>query len=163
MQQLNQLESRNETGNIKLTTRDAKRIENRDLNRYRDVTPYDHSRIKLNRGSEDYINASLIEVESAGRKYILTQGPLPTTIGHFWLMIWEQKSRGILMLNGLYERGVVKCHQYWPNPDSNDSSELILGDVQLRVKLESQTEYEHFIIRRCLLTDLIVCHVVAWS
>ncbi|OTF76750.1 hypothetical protein BLA29_015183, partial [Euroglyphus maynei] len=30
--------------------------------------------------------------------YLHRQGPLPNTSGHFWLMIWEQKSRAILML-----------------------------------------------------------------
>lgn len=33
------------------------------LNRYRDVYPYDHSRVILNgHGDTDYINASLVEV-----------------------------------------------------------------------------------------------------
>jgi len=33
----------------------------------------DHSRIKLNQGDNDYINASLIKMEEAQRSYILTQ------------------------------------------------------------------------------------------
>ena len=35
----------------------------------------DHSRIRLQLGMNDYINASLITVEEAERKYILTQVP----------------------------------------------------------------------------------------
>lgn len=57
--------------------------QNRDYNRYRDVNPYDHSRIVLNRSSSrdtDYINANLVRCERAQRDYILTQGPLPITV-----------------------------------------------------------------------------------
>uniref|UniRef100_A0AAV2LZI5 Tyrosine-protein phosphatase non-receptor type n=1 Tax=Knipowitschia caucasica TaxID=637954 RepID=A0AAV2LZI5_KNICA len=51
----------------------AKLPENKTRNRYRDVSPFDHSRIHLQLGANDYINASLITVEEAQRKYILTQ------------------------------------------------------------------------------------------
>lgn len=33
----------------------------------------DHSRVRLQRGDKDYINASLVNVPSADRSYILTQ------------------------------------------------------------------------------------------
>uniref|UniRef100_A0A8C4R319 protein-tyrosine-phosphatase n=1 Tax=Eptatretus burgeri TaxID=7764 RepID=A0A8C4R319_EPTBU len=51
----------------------AKRQENRRLNRYRDVNPFDESRVKLQGVDNDYINASLVPVPEAGRRYILTQ------------------------------------------------------------------------------------------
>lgn len=35
------------------------------------------------------------------------QGPLPNTCGHFWEMVWEQKSRGVVMLNRVMEKGSV--------------------------------------------------------
>lgn len=58
------------------------------LARYRDVNPYDHSRIVLKKQhvDSDYINANLVKLERAKRQYILCQGPLEHTIGHFWLM-----------------------------------------------------------------------------
>ena len=40
----------------------AKAQRNKNLNRYRDVLPYDHSRIKLQNTENDYINASLVKV-----------------------------------------------------------------------------------------------------
>jgi len=133
------------------TNQESKKKENRDLNRYRDVTPYDHSRVCLQRlGTEDYINANLVEVPLAGRKYILTQGPLAATVGHFWLMIWEQKSKAVIMLNDLVERGQVKCHQYWP---AFIGAEDDLDEVRLRVRLVSETKSEHYVLRSCLLTD----------
>ncbi|XP_057197093.1 tyrosine-protein phosphatase non-receptor type 2a isoform X2 [Triplophysa rosa] len=51
----------------------AKFPENRNRNRYRDVSPYDHSRVRLENSENDYINASLITMEKAQRRYILTQ------------------------------------------------------------------------------------------
>ncbi|XP_016140080.1 tyrosine-protein phosphatase non-receptor type 1-like isoform X2 [Sinocyclocheilus grahami] len=83
----------------------SKLPENRSRNRYRDVSPFDHSRIRLQIGSNDYINASLISVDEAQRNYILTQGPLPNTCGHFWEMVWEQCCRGVVMLNRVIEKG----------------------------------------------------------
>lgn len=106
-------------------------------------------------------------MEQAGRRYILTQGPLQTTIGHFWLMVWEHKSKAVLMLNGLVERGAVKCDQYWP--ESVDQV-MSLSDVKLQVCLQSEQEKEHFVVRKCLLTDetsgesrqIFQFHYTAW-
>ena len=85
---------------------EASRPENRCLNRYRDVYPYDHSRVVLRDHHVDYINASLVKgPESANRAYILAQGPLPTTVGHFWLTVWQEKSKAVLMLNRVMEKG----------------------------------------------------------
>jgi hypothetical protein len=39
---------------------------------------------------------------------LILQGPLPDTAGHFWLMVWEQKSTAILMLNRIIEKGQVR-------------------------------------------------------
>ncbi|KAL9976443.1 hypothetical protein ACROYT_G013744 [Oculina patagonica] len=54
----------------------ARLPENRQLNRYRDVLPYDHSRIILKEGSPDFINANLVEITRLNKKYILTQPKL---------------------------------------------------------------------------------------
>lgn len=35
------------------------------------------------------------------------QGPLPNTCGHFWEMVWEQRTRGVVMLNRVIEKGSV--------------------------------------------------------
>uniref|UniRef100_A0A9L0T8E9 Tyrosine-protein phosphatase non-receptor type n=1 Tax=Equus caballus TaxID=9796 RepID=A0A9L0T8E9_HORSE len=65
------LEIRNESHDY--PHRVAKFPENRNRNRYRDVSPYDHSRVKLQNAENDYINASLVDIEEAQRSYILTQ------------------------------------------------------------------------------------------
>jgi len=37
------------------------------------------------------------------------QGPLKDTAGHFWLMVWEQNSRAVVMLNRIIEKEQVDC------------------------------------------------------
>lgn len=93
--------SEEEAKQQKFTMSTCKLAHNRRFNRYQDVNPYDHSRIVLKRKNidTDYINASLVTHKKANRSYILCQGPLPNTVSHFWLMIWENQSKAILMLN----------------------------------------------------------------
>uniref|UniRef100_A0A8B9NUW8 protein-tyrosine-phosphatase n=1 Tax=Accipiter nisus TaxID=211598 RepID=A0A8B9NUW8_9AVES len=86
--------------------------ENRNRNRYRDVSPYDHSRVKLQNTENDYINASLVVIEEAQRYYILTQGPLPNTCCHFWLMVWQQQTKAVVMLNRTVEKESVIINAY---------------------------------------------------
>jgi len=38
---------------------------------------------------------------------IIVQGPLKETCGHFWLMVWEQNSHAVIMLNRIIEKGQV--------------------------------------------------------
>ncbi|KAF7654655.1 hypothetical protein LDENG_00066640 [Lucifuga dentata] len=122
----------------------AKLPANRNLNRYRDVSPYDHSRVKLENSENDYINASLVMVEEAQRRYILSQGPLRNTCGHFWLMIWEQCSKAVIMLNRVIEKGSEKCAQYWPTTEERQMSFTDTGFV---VRLLSEEDQSYYIIR----------------
>uniref|UniRef100_A0A672TIY2 protein-tyrosine-phosphatase n=1 Tax=Strigops habroptila TaxID=2489341 RepID=A0A672TIY2_STRHB len=67
--------------------------ENIKKNRYKDILPFDHSRVELSLITSDtdshYINANFIKGIYGPRAYIATQGPLPTTVIDFWRMIWE--------------------------------------------------------------------------
>ncbi|XP_026084293.1 tyrosine-protein phosphatase non-receptor type 3-like isoform X1 [Carassius auratus] len=96
----------------------AKQSENMDKNRYKDVLPYDITRVVLQEEGDDYINASHVKNEPAGcvLRYIAAQGPLPHTCTQFWRSVWEQNISVIGMLTTLTERGRTKCHQYWPHP-----------------------------------------------
>uniref|UniRef100_A0A131YRF8 protein-tyrosine-phosphatase n=2 Tax=Rhipicephalus TaxID=426455 RepID=A0A131YRF8_RHIAP len=142
---------RHKSNSYDYTCKDARRMDNKSLNRYRDVNPYDHSRVILKRGDKDYINASLVKVKAANRTYILTQGPLPTTTSHFWLMVWEQQTKAILMLNRIIEKNTVKCHQYWP---MSQDEELVLTGVGLKVAFLGEKPATNYTVRELMLTDL---------
>ncbi|XP_077447031.1 tyrosine-protein phosphatase non-receptor type 2 [Stigmatopora argus] len=122
----------------------AKYPENRSRNRYRDVSPFDHSRVKLKNSDNDYINASLVVMEEAQRCYILTQGPLRNTCGHFWLMIWEQKTKAIVMLNRVIEKGSEKCAQYWPTAEERETP---FKDTRFLVALRSEDVQSYYTTR----------------
>ncbi|CAO1374614.1 unnamed protein product [Diamesa serratosioi] len=127
------------------TLNESKKIHNRRLNRYRDVNPYDHSRIILTKKGidTDYINANLVKSERAKRQYILCQGPLESTISHFWLMVWEQQSKAILMLNKIIEKKQVKCFHYWPQKIGSNHI-LELNDVGLSIEYLKVENYKNF-------------------
>lgn len=91
-------------------------------------------------------------MEKANRKYILTQGPLAATVGHFWLMVWEQNSAAILMLNKLIEKKQVKCHQYWPEQIGPEHI-MNLTDVDLTVEYLKCEQFTNFAKRTFRLTD----------
>uniref|UniRef100_A0A224Z7L8 protein-tyrosine-phosphatase n=1 Tax=Rhipicephalus zambeziensis TaxID=60191 RepID=A0A224Z7L8_9ACAR len=96
----------------------AKKAENKPKNRYGNILPYDHSRVKLvplpDFDNTDYINASYVSGYRCPRKYIATQGPKQTTLTDFWRMVWQEGSCKIIMLTNLKEQEKTKCEQYWP-------------------------------------------------
>lgn len=103
----------------------ASREINKPKNRFRNIKPYDDTRVTLSTGSSssDYINASYIQgVRPNGvtvqNMYIATQGPLDRTIPDFWQMIWEQSCPFIVMLTNPIENKKVKCATYWPEKDN---------------------------------------------
>ena len=145
--QMLNLETRKQRGT--LDTNIAKMPENRNRNRYRDVLPYDNSRIVLKFSEEgDYINASLVEVPLVNRKYILTQGPLPHTCADFWRMIWEQQSTVVVMLNKIIEKNTIKCHPYWPRKEEED-----IEFDEFKVTTRSENKTTSYITRDFLLEN----------
>ncbi|XP_020642237.2 tyrosine-protein phosphatase non-receptor type 3 isoform X2 [Pogona vitticeps] len=128
----------------------AKLPQNMDKNRYKDVLPYDTTRVIL-QGKDDYINANYVNVEipSAGllNKYIATQGPLPHTCIHFWQAVWDRRLSLIIMLTTLTERGRTKCHQYWPDPPD------IAEHGNFRIKCHSEDCTIAYVFREMVITN----------
>ena len=57
-------------------------IEKGGKNRYNNIWPYEHARVKLQgrpEGTCDYVNASHIKALRSNKRYIASQGPLPAT------------------------------------------------------------------------------------
>ncbi|XP_056016669.1 titin-like isoform X1 [Ostrea edulis] len=90
------------------------------------VVPYDFNRVQLQekRDGSDYINASYVLNQS----YIMTQYPLPKTVGHFWRMVWEQNCPLIVALTIDDE----KHKEEWYFPASDGAVRTVGGiDVEL--------------------------------
>ncbi|XP_078459390.1 receptor-type tyrosine-protein phosphatase C isoform X1 [Lampetra planeri] len=127
----------------KYSQQEATQEYNTKKNRYSDILPYDHNRVKLSgEGESDYINASYVDGYKSSIRYIAAQGPLENTAGDFWQMIWEKKSSVIVMVTKCEEMGKVKCFQYWPHPDEDKRA---YGDVT--VTIVDEKPYADIVIR----------------
>ncbi|XP_036877040.2 tyrosine-protein phosphatase non-receptor type 13 isoform X8 [Manis javanica] len=125
--------------------------ENRRKNRYKNILPYDATRVPLG-DDGGYINASFINIPVGKEEflYIACQGPLPTTVGDFWQMIWEQKSTVIAMMTQEVEGEKIKCQRYWPDTLGKTT---IVSD-RLRLALVSMQQAQGFVVRAMTLEDI---------
>ena len=111
----------------KMIPMDQNREEHLDLNRYRNILPYNRSWVQLSDrtgvtkdksllSNFQYVNANYIPNFDGSNPqcYIASQGPKPNGLPQFWRMIWQENVRSIAMLTGLVEKGRNKCAQYWP-------------------------------------------------
>ncbi|XP_017019523.1 tyrosine-protein phosphatase non-receptor type 23 [Drosophila kikkawai] len=82
-----------------------------EKNRSLDCLPYDHARVKLDKQTDDYINAAYMKNLSAGcPNFIIAQTPQANTINDFWSMIWSEKSRTVVCLHTTNEL----FDPFWP-------------------------------------------------
>ncbi|WKX93444.1 hypothetical protein Q1695_011037 [Nippostrongylus brasiliensis] len=126
---------------------------NKPKNRFTNILPYDHSRVRLMQTTDqeggDYVNANFMPGYSSRREFIAAQGPLPTTRDAFWQMAWEQGCPAIVALTKCVEKGRDKCHQYWPD---GEHSSVIYADVE--VTLLSESSFEDFTVRELRLRKI---------
>ncbi|CAF0920877.1 unnamed protein product [Adineta steineri] len=95
----------------------GEKLENKTRNRFKNILPFDETRVILrNYPITDYINANHIRppIESIGRGYIATQGPLAATINDFWYMVQQEMVKCIVMITRETEGMKNKCARYWP-------------------------------------------------
>ncbi|XP_035747359.1 tyrosine-protein phosphatase non-receptor type 11 isoform X2 [Egretta garzetta] len=98
--------------------KEGQRQENKNKNRYKNILPFDHTRVVLHDGDpnepvSDYINANIIMPEfetkcnnsKPKKSYIATQGCLQNTVNDFWRMVFQENSRVIVMTTKEVERG----------------------------------------------------------
>ncbi|XP_072760365.1 tyrosine-protein phosphatase non-receptor type 11 isoform X2 [Anoplolepis gracilipes] len=139
------------------------RPENRAKNRYKNILPFDHTRVRLkdvdpNIPGADYINANYIkneegdpinsggEATSFGKCYIATQGCLPNTIQDFWHMVYQENTRVIVMTTKEVERAKNKCARYWP-----EEGEVTEYGNEWKVRAVSRTSTADYTLREFLL------------
>jgi len=140
---------------------------NKTKNRYLNILPYDTTRVKLapieGAPGTDYINANW--VKSGERAYICTQAPLEHTVDDFYRMLWETKTRTIVMLTRFAELGRIKAHEYLPKVGEG---KMKYGDIEVEVLSEEPSKDETYVIRKIKLTkaadstNMIQFHFIAW-
>ena len=121
------------------TRKEAGKPQNRSKNRFKNILPFDHTRVILKEqdaSGNTYINANYVngEVPNSLHYYIATQGPLPATINDFWSMVWQEDSKVIVMITNEIERGKNKCARYWPSLGETTT----YGSIQVTTLEESQ-------------------------
>eukprot|EP00731_Ephydatia_muelleri_P019055 Em0011g1095a len=120
--------------------------ENKSLNRFANIVPYDENLIQLSpmEGQQDcqrsYINASYIAGYSEPKKFIATQGPLPSTVVDLWRLMWQEGVSTIVMVTNIKEDGKVKCQQYWA-----ESGHQKYGPFS--VAITEQKDFADYVIR----------------
>uniref|UniRef100_A0A9J8C4K3 protein-tyrosine-phosphatase n=1 Tax=Cyprinus carpio carpio TaxID=630221 RepID=A0A9J8C4K3_CYPCA len=135
-------------------TRDeGMRPENKSKNRYKNILPFDDTRVILHNADpnvvgSDYINANYVTNKlmdiNYQKVYIACQGCLATTVNDFWKMVWQEKSRVIVMTTREVEKGRNKCVPYWPTTEGESKdvgryvvtllSEKDAADYKVRIK-----------------------------
>ncbi|XP_035386681.1 tyrosine-protein phosphatase non-receptor type 6 isoform X1 [Electrophorus electricus] len=113
---------------IKKSRDEGMRPENKSKNRYKNILPFDETRVILQDRDphvvgSDYINANYVKnkmCEIGPQKvYIACQGCLATTVNDFWQMVWQEESHVIVMTTREVEKGRNKCVPYWPDPGAS--------------------------------------------
>nr|KAF6370255.1 protein tyrosine phosphatase receptor type Q [Myotis myotis] len=120
-----------------LSSTDADLPWNRAKNRFPNIKPYNNNRVKLIADASipgsDYINASYVSGYLCPNEFIATQGPLPGTVGDFWRMVWETRAKTLVMLTQCFEKGRIRCHQYWPE---DNKPVTVFGDIVITKLME---------------------------
>ncbi|XP_036389565.1 tyrosine-protein phosphatase non-receptor type 18 [Megalops cyprinoides] len=137
-------------GSSGFTTEAGQLKDNVKKNRYKDILPYDQTRVPLspleNESESDYINASFIQGAIGNKQYIATQGPLSHTLGDFWRMVWQYNVKVIIMACREIELGKRKCERYW----SSHTETSVFGAFAV-TNLEERSPNEEVVIRTLLV------------
>ncbi|XP_051978116.1 LOW QUALITY PROTEIN: receptor-type tyrosine-protein phosphatase C [Xyrauchen texanus] len=137
--------------------------DNKKKNRYSSIVPYDFNRVLFRldiesnhtsdpededyssdeeeEESNEYINASFIDGYWCNKSLIAAQGPLPNTTAEFLLMLYQQKTKTLVMLTDCKEDNQDYCSQYWGD------DKKVFGEMEIEVK---KTESFPTFVRRRL-------------
>lgn len=58
-----------------------------------------------------FVGSPLLSLSFIYLFVLCQQGPLRNTCGHFWLMVWEQRTKAVIMLNRVIEKGSVSSQE----------------------------------------------------
>ncbi|CCH47137.1 Receptor-type tyrosine-protein phosphatase S [Wickerhamomyces ciferrii] len=162
-----EIEEKKRINNLIQTNSVTSGIELGFKNRYKDIFPYEHSRVKLTKTPtyesynndyefNNYINANYINCPSnlSNLKYIATQAPLLETTQDFTKLIKDNNVPLIISLTNQFENGVEKCYSYW-------------NDLKNFKILQEEKIENTFIIRRLWLQkykfEILQIQILNWS
>ncbi|CAR27091.1 ZYRO0C08712p [Zygosaccharomyces rouxii] len=147
-------------------------------NRYKDIFPYEHSRVVLRKSvssishtpspdNEDiwdsYINANYLNLPHLststinGRtgnckvRYIASQAPLASTVLDFYTCILNNRVPLVFTLTDSFENGLEKCFPYWEEGDYGGIKVKVLEAISLPSLVSSQGK-SVTVMRRLQLT-----------
>lgn len=129
-------------------------------NRYNNIWPYEHSRVRLvaspsthpgKREYDDYFNANYIHFDKLSKqKYIATQNPLESTQEDFWNTIWYKGVKCIVCLDA--SQALTNKSYY--------SSDAFMEKSQLKVEIKSCEQFDDFNLREIVLIKQGVEHKI---
>ena len=141
------------------------------INRHNDILPYKYNAVPLDlniseKNIDNYINASYINdpIRKETKLFIATQGPLKETIPSFWKMIYNHKTKLVIMLSSSLEEIDGRSAIYWPKEKENP---LNFQENNLCIKLISEDEIipNSLIIKKFLINDDLEVkqiHIICW-
>lgn len=119
----------------------------KELDRYKDIRCNKNNNISIGSGNDiKYINASYIGVVFRSNYFITTQAPKPNTIEDFWTMVFQEKTKVVVMLCNFLEGGKKKCANYL-DPENK------MKNIELK-EIKKREEYEEYDIRTLELKKL---------
>lgn len=136
--------------------KEGQKPENKAKNRYKNILPFDHTRVILKDADpavagSDYINANYITTDEdllpkdQRKKYIAAQGCQQGTVNDFWRMVWQENCRVIVMTTKEVERGKNKCYKYWP--DKGRIMQAITPSSTITVNCTQEFESNDYTLR----------------
>ena len=63
------------------------------------------------------------------KAFVITQGPLQSTVRNFWKMIYDRKCAVVVMTTGLVEGGQEASAQYWPGSGTYQYGEYVVDII----------------------------------
>lgn len=146
-------------------------------NRYKDIFPYEHSRVVLRKSVsnlshtpspdnadiwDSYINANYLNLPHLSStlgnrpgnckvRYIASQAPLASTVLDFYTCILNNRVPIVLTLTDSFENGMEKCFPYWKEGDYDGIKVKVLEATSLPSLLSSKGK-STTVLRRLQLT-----------
>lgn len=120
-----------------------KPIDGLRRDRYKDIVPFSENRVLLSDGS--YINASYMPNWNGKnpKAFIASQGPMQSTIGDQWDLIWSHNIAAVVTIGKLAEGATEKCAEYWPTKVKSPMVATGPNNREFTLRCVSETSIAH--------------------